>query len=176
MSNSYTRTAVALHWTVATLIITAFAMGWIMTRMDISPLKLRVYSWHKWVGITVLASFFVRALWRITHSPPAPVQMPVWQRWSAHAVHGLLYAMMLLQPISGWLYSNAAGYPIVYLGLIRLPNLISKDKGAAYTFERLHGAGGLLLAAAIGLHTLAALKHHLIDRDDTLRRMLRWRT
>ena len=176
MPNHYTRTAVALHWTVVAFIITAFAMGWIMTDMAISPLRLRLFSWHKWVGVTVLALFFVRGLWRLTHQPPALLPMPVWQRMVAHSLHGLLYAMLLMQPLSGWIYSNASGYPIVYLGLIPLPNLVGKGKALAATFKEIHSIGSVLLAVAIGLHVLASLKHHFIDRDDTLRRMLRWRT
>jgi cytochrome b561 len=174
MPSHYTRTAVALHWTVAALIIIAFAMGWIMTDMAVSPLKLRVYSWHKWVGITVLALFFVRGLWRLSHAPPALLPMPAWQRLIARFLHGFLYAMMLVQPITGWIYSNASGYPIVYLSLIPLPNLVGRDKALATTFEEIHSVCGVLLAIAIGLHLLAALQHHFIDRDDTLRRMLRW--
>ena len=175
MPQHYTRTAIALHWAVAALVITAFAMGWIMTGMAISPLKLKVFSWHKWLGVTVLALFFIRGLWRLTHAPPPLLPMPAWQRLTAHALHGLLYLLILVQPLTGWLYSNAAGYPIVYLKLIPLPNLVAKDKALADTFEKLHGTGAVILATAIGLHLLAALKHHLIDRDDTLRRMLRWR-
>jgi len=175
MPDRYTRTAVALHWTVMALVITALCMGWFMTDLAISPLKLRVYSWHKWIGVTVLGLSAVRALWRLSHAPPAPVPMAAWQRLSAHAIHGLLYLMLLVQPLTGWIYSNAAGFPVVYLKLIPLPNLVAKDKALAARFEDLHSAGGTILAIAIGLHALAALKHHFIDRDDTLRRMLRWR-
>ncbi|MGH8254010.1 MAG: cytochrome b, partial [Steroidobacteraceae bacterium] len=74
-TRDYTRTAVALHWTVATLVITLLAMGWIMTNMPGSPAKLQVVTWHKWGGLTVLALFFVRALWRLTHPAPALVPM-----------------------------------------------------------------------------------------------------
>jgi cytochrome b561 len=176
MTDRYTRTAIALHWTVGALVITALCIGWIMTDMVSSPLKLQVFDWHKWVGITVLALFFVRASWRLTHPAPAPLPMPAWQRRSAAFVHALLYAMLLLQPITGWLYSNASGRPIVYLSLIPLPNLVEKNRGLAHTFREIHSDGGVVLAILIGLHLLAAIKHHFIDRDDTLRRMLRWRT
>jgi len=176
MADRYTRTAVTLHWTVATLVITGLCMGWIMTDMVTSPLKLQVFSWHKWIGITVLALFFVRVLWRLTHPAPALLPMPAWQRRAALFLHGFLYFMLLAQPITGWLYSNAAGRAIVYLGLIPLPNLVGKDKALAATFKQLHSTGGLVLSIAVGLHLLAALKHHFFDRDDTLRRMLRWRT
>lgn len=175
MTDRYTRTAIALHWTVGALVITALAVGWIMTDMASSPLKLQVFDYHKWIGVTVLALFFVRALWRLTHPAPAPLPMPAWQRHSARILHGFLYVMLLLQPITGWLYSNASGRPIVYLGLIPLPNLVEKNRGLANTFRSLHGTGAVLLAIAVGLHLLAALKHHFIDRDDTLKRMLRWR-
>jgi cytochrome b561 len=171
MTDRYTGTAITLHWTMAALVITALAMGWIMTDMVSSPLKLEVFSWHKWIGITVLALLFVRASWRLWHPGPPLLPMAAWQRHSAQFLHGFLYLMLLLQPVTGWLYSNAAGRPIVYLGLIPLPNLVAKDKALAGTFRELHGTGAVVLAVAVGLHLLAALKHHYIDRDDTLRRM-----
>jgi cytochrome b561 len=175
MTDRYTRTAIALHWTVTALVITALGMGWIMTDMARTPLRLEVFDWHKWIGVTVLTLFFVRALWRLTHPAPAMLPMPAWQRQTARLVHGLLYLMLLVQPITGWIYSNASGRPIVYLGLIPLPNLVDKDKALAHLFREIHSDGGVVLATLVGLHVLAALKHHFIDRDDTLRRMLRWR-
>ena len=175
MTSNYTRTAIALHWAVSGLVIIALAVGWVMTDMATSPLKLQVFSWHKWVGVTILALFFVRGLWRLTHPVPAPLPMPAWQRLVAHVLHGLLYAMLLLQPLTGWLFSNAAGRSIKYLNLIPLPDLVSKNPSLASVFKEFHDTGATVLAIAIGLHALAALKHHLINHDDTLRRMLRWR-
>lgn len=175
-SSNYTRTSVLLHWLIAVLIVSTFPLGWVMTRMAISPLKLRMYSWHKWVGMTVLALALLRALWRLTHAPPPFLPMAAWQRLSAHALHGLLYLLLFLQPISGWLYSSAAGYQVVYLGLLPLPNLVAKSKPLAATLLQVHWALGWLLFAALVLHVLAALKHHFFDRDETLRRMLSWRS
>ena len=175
MGENYTRTAVALHWTVGALVVTALVMGWFMTDMATSPTKVQVYSWHKWIGITVLALFFVRALWRLTHPAPAPLPRPAWQGFAVGAVHGLLYALLLAQPLIGWLFSNAAGRSIVYLGLIPLPDLVAKNKPLADTLREVHEAGAWVLAIAIGLHVMAALKHHYVDHDDTRRRMLRWR-
>jgi len=175
MPNNYTRTAVALHWLIGALVITALAMGWIMTDMATSPLKAQVFAWHKWVGVTVLALLPVRVLWRLAHPVPAPLPMAAWQRWTVQGLHGLLYVMLLLQPLSGWLYSNAAGRQIVYLGLIPLPSLVGKDKALADTIKGFHDTGAVIIAIVAGLHALAALKHHFVDRDDTLRRMLRWR-
>jgi cytochrome b561 len=171
----YTRTAVGLHWLIAAFIICAFTFGWIMTDMEISPLKLKMFNWHKWVGITVLALAMVRILWRLTHRAPPMVPMPRWQQASAHALHGVLYLLLLGMPLSGWTYSNAAGYPIVYLSLWRLPNLVAKNAELAERWEGIHKLLGLVLAACVVGHALAALTHHYWHKDDTLRRMLRWR-
>ena len=101
--------------------------------------------------------------------------MPAWQRQSALGVHVLLYFLLFAMPLSGWAYSNAAGYPIVYLGLVPLPDLLHKDKELAETLEEVHSVGGWVLLVVIALHAAAAFKHHFVDRDATLRRMLRWR-
>ena len=171
---AYTRTAVSLHWMIAGLIGVALVMGWVMTGMGISPLKLKVYNWHKWVGITVLWLAALRILWRTTHAPPDMVPMPAWQRIAAHSLHGVLYLLMLALPFSGWIYSNAAGVPIVYLRLLPLPNLVMKDKALADSWRDVHETLGWLLVAVLVVHLLAALKHHFIDEDDTLHRMLPW--
>jgi len=171
---SYTLTAVRLHWLITGLIGVALVMGWVMTDMAITPLRLKVYNWHKWVGITILWLAALRILWRVTHRPPAMVTMPAWQRIAAHSLHGVLYLLMLAQPFSGWIYSNAAGVPIVYLRLLPLPNLVMKDKALADSWREVHETLGWVLVAVLAVHLLAALKHHFIDRDDTLRRMLPW--
>ncbi len=169
---TYTRTAIALHWLIAGLILSAFTLGWVMTELAFSPLKLRMINWHKWVGTTVLGLAAVRTLWRLTHAAPAMVPMPTWQRFAAHSLHGLLYLAMFGVPLSGWAYSNASGYPIVYLGLIPLPNLVDKSRELAEALHEVHEIFGWLLAIAIALHVAAALKHHFINRDGTLQRML----
>jgi cytochrome b561 len=171
----YTRTAVSLHWLIAALIICAFTFGWTMTDMDISPLKLKMFNWHKWVGITILALAMLRIVWRITHRAPAMVAMPRWQRAAAHALHGVLYVLLLCMPLSGWIYSNATGYPIVYLSLWRLPDLVAKNKELAAQWKEVHETVGFVLLLCVIAHVLAALVHHFWHRDDTLRRMLRWR-
>jgi len=171
----YNRTAVSLHWLIFAAITCAFAMGWIMTAMAVTPLKLKMFNWHKWLGITILALAILRILWRLTHRPPAFLPMPAWQRGLAHGLHGLLYLLMFAIPLSGWAYSNATGYPIVYLGRWRLPDLVSRNRELAEGLKGLHEALGLLLLLLLFLHVAAALKHHFLDHDDTLKRMLRWR-
>jgi cytochrome b561 len=144
--------------------------------MVFSPLKLRLFNWHKWIGVTVLVLMFVRAFWRLAHPAPPPLPMPAWQRRSSQVLHGLLYLMLLVQPLTGWIYTNASGIPVVYLGLIPLPNLVGKDKALDDIVREIHSTGGWVLAVAIGLHLLAVIKHHYLDHDDTLRRMLRWQS
>lgn len=172
---SYSRTAVSLHWLVAALVIAAFPVGWIMTEMAFSPARLKMYNWHKWLGITILSLVLIRLVWRLFNAPPPPVAIPRWQQRASQATHALLYILMLAIPLSGWIGSNAAGYPIVYLGKIPLPTLAPKNKELADLFEEIHEILGWLLLVLVVLHVAAALKHHFIDRDDTLKRMLRWR-
>ncbi len=165
----------ALHWTIAGLVIAGLFMGWTMTDMAISPQRLKVYNYHKWVGITVLALALFRLGWKLTHAaPPLPV-MPRWQQLAAKLGHGLLYVLMIATPVAGWIYSNAAGYRVVYLGKLPLPNLVARDKELAATWVQVHGYLALIFTVLVGLHVLAALQHHFIARDNTLRRMLAWR-
>lgn len=173
--SGYTKPAIALHWLIAVMILGGFALGLTMSDLAISPQKLRYYAWHKWSGITVLALVLLRTGWRLSHPAPEPVAgTPRWQQRSAEAVHLALYALMLAIPLSGWLYSSASGYPVVYLGIkaLQLPDLVAKDKPLAELLKEVHEILNWTLAVLVSIHVGAALKHHLLDRDDTLRRML----
>lgn len=170
----YTSVAMALHWVVAALIVWAFAIGWIMTDIHgITPTKLRYFSWHKWIGVTVLVLAVARLIWRATHQPPAlPAGMHSWERLAAHAGHALLYVLMLAIPVSGYFYSSAAGIQVVYLGLLPLPTLIAANPAAAAVLKTVHIYLNYGLLAAVGGHLAAVIKHQLIDRQDLLSRML----
>lgn len=170
----YTRFAVLLHWLIALLIISAFALG--VTMVDIpgiTPTKLRYFSWHKWLGVTVLALACARLLWRLTHPAPAyPASMPDWQKSAAHGLHGLLYVLMFAIPVSGYFYSLAAGVPVVYLGVIPLPVFIDASDVLKPILKQVHYALNVSLVFLVVAHMAAALKHVFIDRDDMFRRML----
>src|SRR6201997_401282 len=94
---SYTRTAIAFHWLIALLIVCGFSLGWVMTGIPgFTPTKLRYFSWHKWIGVTVFALVVLRILWRATHAaPPPPAGMPAWQRAAAQVTHLALYVLMI---------------------------------------------------------------------------------
>lgn len=172
--DAYTLAAIGLHWIMATLIVGGFALGWAMTRIPgITPDKLRFYSWHKWIGVTVLALAMLRILWRLTHrSPSLPQTMSAWQRWAAHAVHVALYVLMIGIPVSGYLYSSAANVPVVYLGLVPLPPLIEPNSVLKGWFRSIHIALDYGLLVLVAGHVGAAVKHQWIDRDGLLQRML----
>jgi cytochrome b561 len=174
MSNDhYTRPAIALHWLIALIILLAFPVGLYMADLPLSPAKLRIYSYHKWAGVTVFLLAVMRVLWRATHSaPPMTVPMPTWQRAAAHGIHHLLYVLIFAVPISGWLMSSALGFQTVYFGVLPLPDLLEKDKALGETLKAVHLSLNWLMATLVFVHAAAALKHHFADRDHTLIRML----
>ncbi|MBK8323230.1 MAG: cytochrome b [Betaproteobacteria bacterium] len=169
----YTGTAIALHWLAALLILGNVAFGLYMVDLPLSPSKLRYYSWHKWVGVTVFLLSAARLLWRLSHRAPAlPASMPPWQHKAASLSHGLLYVLFFAAPLSGWLFSSAAGFPTVYLGLVQLPDLLAKNRELADVLKVVHRGVTWSLAGLAILHAAAAIKHHVVDRDDVLHRML----
>jgi cytochrome b561 len=170
----YTATARTLHWLSAVLIVAGFLLGLSMVDLPFSPVRLRWYAWHKWIGITVLGLAVVRLVWRAGHPPPPPVPMPLWQHRAAAAVHGFAYALTLAVPLTGWMFSSAKGVPTVYLGWVRLPDLVTRDEALASLFKQVHFSLNMVLAAVVILHVAAGLKHWLIDRDGTLGRMRPW--
>ena len=98
--------------------------------------------------------------------------MPAWQRRAAAASHALLYLLLIAIPFSGWVYSSATGVQVVYAGVLALPDLVPKDKALADALRLVHVALNSLLATVVCVHVAAALKHHFVDRDDSLVRML----
>jgi cytochrome b561 len=167
----YTRTAISLHWLLALALFGLFGMGLYMTGLPMSPTRLKLYNWHKWAGVTVLALSFLRLAWRLTHRPPAVMAMPAWQARAAHAAHVALYVLFFAVPLAGWAYSSAAGFPVVWFGVLPLPDLVAPNRELAEAIKPLHKILALTLAAIVLVHVAGALKHQLVDRDGLLRRM-----
>ena len=168
----YTPVAIALHWLLALAIVGALGVGLYMTSLPFSPLRLKLYNWHKWAGVSILTLSALRLLWRLTHRPPADIPMPAWQQSAAHATHRLLYVLFFAVPLAGWAYSSAAGFPIVWFGKIPLPDLVGKDKALAEALGEAHELAAYVLAVLVVLHAAAALKHQWLDRDGLLLRMM----
>ena len=176
-ASAYDRRFVALHWLLALLIVAAFVMGLVMVELRFSPLRLRLYNWHKWLGIAILALSLARSGWRlVTHRlVPLPPGMPAWQRAAARGTHFAFYALFLIVPLSGWLYTSAVGVPVVWLGWLPLPDLMPLNKPfGEEVLKPLHSASSYLLAALVIVHASAALKHQLVDRDRLLADMWPW--
>ena len=173
----YGATAIALHWLLALMILGSFGVGLYMADLPISPARVRLINWHKWAGITILALSALRLLWRLTHRPPPMPAvilraMPGWQRLLHHGTLGLLYLLFFAVPLLGWSYSSALGFPIVWFGVLPLPDFVAPDQALAKdVLLPLHRAGAYLLAALVIVHVAGALKHHWIDRDGLLARM-----
>ncbi|MDW5418044.1 MULTISPECIES: cytochrome b [unclassified Iodobacter] len=164
---------VLLHWLSALFICAAFGLAWTMDDMPLSPLKFKIISWHKWAGITVLGLVAIRLIWlKLKGAPAADPSLPAWQSKLSSGVHHLLYLLMFAMPLSGWLMSSAKGISVAYLGLWQLPNLVEKNESLAGTLKASHELFATALLVFIGLHIAAALKHHFIDRDTILARML----
>ncbi len=167
----YSGVAIALHWLLALAIVGAFGVGIYMTDLPMSPARLKLYNWHKWAGVTILALSAARLLWRLTHRPPADVPGPRWQQVAAHGTHHLLYVLFFAVPLVGWAYSSAAGYPIVWFGVLPLPDFVPKDPSLAELIKPWHEILAWAMALLVVLHIAAALKHHFIDRDGLINRM-----
>ncbi len=169
----YHGAAKGLHWLMALLIAGLIPLGLYMHELPLSPQKLQLYSWHKWAGVTVFMLLLVRLATRIAFPPPPlPSQISRLQQQAAHAGHLALYGLMLAIPLSGWLMSSAKGFQTVWFGLLPIPDLIGKDKALGELLAEVHELLNWTLVAVLAAHVGAALKHHWIDRDGVLARML----
>lgn len=173
MNERYTGTAIALHWLIAIAIVGMLVLGFYMTDLHLSPTKIRLYNWHKWIGVSIFLLVLLRLLWRLRHpAPPLPASMSPALRLGAHLSHIGLYMLMFAMPLSGWIMSSALGFRVVWFGVLPLPNLVAKNAVWGERLEDLHTALAYCIIAIVALHALAAFKHHFYDRDDVLKRML----
>ena len=168
----YSTQAIVLHWLMALLIFAGFPLGLYMVDLPLSPDKLKLYSYHKWIGVTVFLLVAARLAWQLTHTPPPlPNGIAAWQRRASAAVHGLLYLLMIAIPLSGWLMSSAKGFQTVWFGVLPLPDLLEKNRELSDLLAEVHEAMSFMLLGLVILHVGAALKHHFIERQAYLQRM-----
>jgi cytochrome b561 len=196
MSNTtrYTKTAVFLHWLIAICIFGMFALGWYMSdlpkeapkQMAYDLFELGIYTWqlseeasprtfyfnlHKSLGVTIFALIIIRILWRLTHKPPALLATyKAWERKLATGAHHLLYLLMVAMPLSGIIMATYSKYGIKWFGADFIKGL--DNTPMRELFKEVHEIVGIIILLIIIVHVLGALKHKLIDKDDTLKRML----
>ncbi len=184
MSTRYTRIAILLHWVIALAIILQLASGlWMEDAIkdkQTQALAYKIYQWHKSLGLTVLLLSVVRLGWRLTHAAPAlPSHMPRWERVAAHTSHVTFYVFMITIPLLGWamVSSSPLGLPTVVFGLFEWPHipwLAEAQHKQLYEgwFKAGHEYMALATLGLLCIHIGAALKHHFIDRDAVLARMV----
>lgn len=168
----YTPTARGLHWALAILLLGMVGLGVYMHELPPSPRTQQLYSWHKWGGVTVFVLAVVRLAWRAAHvPPPLPATTPRWDAVAAHAAHWVLYLLMFVLPLSGWLMSSAKGFQTVWFGVLPLPDLVAKDEALGEQLAEAHEALAITLIVIVSVHVAGALKHQFVDRDHLLGRM-----
>ena len=172
-SEAYGSVAKFLHWAIVLLIVPQYFLADAADELEAGAEKLQLLNWHKSLGLTVLLLALVRIAWKVINRPhPAPLGDVIWQRKAATAGHVLLYALILLQPVTGWIMSSAAGSPISLFGWVSFPALVAKDHALHETFEAVHESVFYVLLAVALVHIAAALYHHWVLKDNVLRRML----
>jgi len=172
-SERYTWQAMALHWMIAALILFMLWLGWSLEDIPRNtPARGFYVNLHKSIGVLVLTLVVLRLLWRLRHRPPAlPASMAGWEMRVAHITHWLLYACILIQPLSGYIASAYSKYGVKFFGIpVSPPGL--RGEAVSDFFGEVHGVNATVLAVLVALHVLAAFKHLLIDRDDIFQRML----
>ncbi|WP_114374920.1 cytochrome b [Elioraea thermophila] len=175
----YSTVAKWFHWITLGLMLIALPTGFVIKYIKPDPFatKLVFYAIHESAGLTILFVSVARLAWRIANPPPPlPAHLPVAMRVGAQAVHGMLYAALILQPIFGFLATNAWGFPMqgatAYLGFIDIPAVVAKDETLARALQATHTWIAYALVVLLVLHVGAAIWHHAIRRDGTLMRML----
>ena len=179
----YSRTAMTLHWIIALLMIVNVGLAWTWPYVADESVRPLIDN-HKSIGITVLGLALLRLLWRIGHRPPAMPAYARWERAAAHAVHGLLYLIMLGLPLTGWImdsaWKDAATHPMYFWHSFEWPRIgfimaldPATKKGIHDVFGAAHEILGKILYGLFVLHVAGALKHQFQGHRE-IQRMWPW--
>lgn len=162
-----------LHWAVAACVLAIVPVGIAMSRIGEGPLQDSLFNLHKSLGALILLLMILRLINRLVVGAPAPEPaIARWQKTASSAVHGLLYVLLFVMSISGYVAHSAYGAKIPFFGLLELPTIIGKNEPLSEKLFAVHAYTGLLVGLIVIVHIGAALQHHLIHRDNVLRRML----
>jgi cytochrome b561 len=175
-AGQYGAIAKLFHWVTLGLMLVALPLGFVIQHVKDAS-KMGFYALHESAGLTILFVALARLAWRWLSPPPSqPNDMPKLLRTASTAVHHALYGLLILQPILGFLATNAWGFPMrgatAYLGFIEFPKFMEAWESLAKILSQLHSIGGWLLVVLITLHVGGALFHHAVRRDGTLMRMI----
>jgi cytochrome b561 len=168
----YDSTAKVLHWLVVALLLAQYLIGWLMPDIHRGMKPGDAMTWHISVGIVILALIVLRLVWRLTHRVAPESSLEPWQRAGAEAVHWLLYVLVLLTTISGWLFASFRGWSISFFFLAPMPMLSSENTTALRAINHWHQKFEWTLLILIGLHVLAALVNLLFYRNRVMQRIL----
>ncbi len=161
------------HWTILAFLLFQIPLGLYMTDLPLGADKLEKYSLHKSVGMLIFVIAIARLAWaQISKRPPLPSTTPFYEKALVKVLQAILYLVVCLMPLSGWIMSSAAGFPVSIFGLFSLPGLIEPNKELVEGFIQMHEVQGWILFGAFGLHFAGALRHHFLLKDDTLKNML----
>ncbi len=169
----YAPVAKLLHWIIALLILATIPMGIVMSNAGPGPFQDTLYLLHRSIGILILALVVIRIIVRVIYGAPAPYAgLTRFERIASTATHHLLYILLFLMPIAGWMMASAFGATTSFFGLFDMPNLIGKNEPLFNVLQALHKTGGILMALLVIMHMGGALMHTFIKRDIVLWRML----
>jgi len=163
----------ALHWIIVLLIINQWLIIQWVHSLPKGPAMISALAWHKSFGITILLLAIARLSWRwMNPVPDLSNETRTWERVLAKMSHVLLYGLIFALPLSGWIMSSARSFPVSWFGWVQLPDLVAPDPALYKTLHELHEVLFNVLVSVAALHAAGALKHHFIDRNDVLKRML----
>ena len=171
--DTYGSVAKFFHWLIAVLVFIMLAAGVSFNYLPKGAFFSALMFIHKSTGVTILGLIILRLLWRwMNPLPNLPLSMPLWQKYAARSVHFLFYLLLIAMPITGIVMTLAAGYGVPFWGIATIHwDSIPKYKPLSHLMADWHEYLAWTIVAFITLHTLAALKHHFIDKDNVLKRM-----
>ncbi len=162
------------HWLTAALVLTTLTIGITMVNVpNLGPAGDMLFHLHRSIGILALLVVAFRLIYRLRHpAPPLPADMPAWQQYAAHATHWALYALLIVQPILGWIATSAYRAPVLFFWIFELPPIWKEDRPFSEALFGVHMSLGILIVALICVHIAAALYHHFVLKDRVLKGMV----
>jgi len=161
------------HWSIAALLLVQIPLAWYMIDLPFSPDKLSNYALHKSFGMVLFSLAVLRLIWAVVGKrPPLPPETKRYEKILAKATQGLLYLLVIVMPVTGWLMSSAANVPVTLFSTVTLPSLVAPDKALMESMKNVHEMQSFALMTLVSFHVFAGLKHYFVDRDNVLQSML----